>query len=235
MNRRRFSTLTAAMLAGASVGFPSLVNALSLGDLSSTQASQGLRLALEKGAIAAVKSLGQPNGFLGNDKVRIPLPGVLDDVANLLRNLGQGARLDDLVVAMNQAAESAVPLARDMLVSAVKTMNVQDAKKILTSGDNSVTQFFAERTRTDLSRKFLPVVTRVTGRVNLSDKYNQIAGKAAGLGLLKDDQVSIERYVTAKTLDGLYFMIGEEERKIRQDPVGTGNALLQKVFGALRP
>jgi hypothetical protein len=203
--------------------------------LSNAQASQGLKLALEKGAIAAVKSLGQSNGFLGNDKVRIPLPGMLDDAAKLLRKLGQGARLDELIVAMNHAAETAVPLARDMLVGAVTTMNVQDAKKILTGGDNSVTQFFADKTRQDLSRKFLPVVTKVTARVNLADQYNQLAGKAAGLGLLKGDQVLIEQYVTAKTLDGLYFMIAEEEKKIRQDPVGTGSALLQKVFGALRP
>lgn len=235
MNRRRFNTWSSAMLAASCLGMTARVHALSLNDLSNAQASQGLKLALEKGAMAAVKSLGQPNGFLGNDRVRIPLPGVLDDAAKLLRKLGQGDRIDELIVAMNHAAESAVPLARDMLVGAVKTMNVQDAKKILTGGDNSVTQFFAEKTRTDLSRRFLPVVTKVTARVKLAEKYNQIAGKAAGLGLLKGDQLSIEQYVTAKSLDGLYFMIAEEEKKIRQDPVATGSAVLQKVFGALRP
>ncbi len=202
MNRRRFNALPAALFAGSCFSFPLMANALSLSDLSNAQASQGLKLALEKGAMAAVKSLGQPNGFLGNEKVRIPLPGVLEDAARLLRSFGQGARLDELIVAMNRAAESAVPLARDILVGAVKTMNVQDAKKILTGGDNSVTQFFAEKTRQDLSRKFLPVVTKVTARVNLADKYNQMAAKAAGFGLLKGDQVSIEQYVTAKSLDG---------------------------------
>lgn len=235
MNRRRFNTLSSALLAVSCWGAASTVQAQSLGGLSNAQASQGLKLALEKGALAAVKSLGQANGFLGNDKVRIPLPGVLDDAAKLLRKLGQGARLDELIVAMNQAAETAVPLARDMLVGAVKTMSVQDAKNILTGGETSVTEFFAEKTRQALSVKFLPVVTKVTSRVNLAEKYNQIAGKAAGLGLLKGDQVAIEQYVTAKSLDGLYLMIGEEEKKIRQDPVATGSALLQKVFGALRP
>lgn len=234
MNRRRFNVLSSAMLAGSCMGLHATAYALSLNDVTNAQASQGLKLALEKGAIAAVKLLGQPNGFTGNDKVRIPLPGVLEDVAKLLRGLGQGARLDELVLAMNQAAETAVPLASDMLVGAVKAMNVQDAKKILTGGETSVTEFFAEKTRQALSVKFLPVVTKVTSRVNLADKYNQIAGKAAGMGLLKKDQVSIEQYVTAKSLDGLYLMIGEEEKKIRQDPVGTGNAVLQKVFGALR-
>ena len=178
--------------------------------------------------------LGRPDGFLGNDKVRIPLPGYLEDAARLLRNLGQGARLDELVNAMNHAAEAAVPLARDMLVGAVKSMNVQDAKNILSGGDTSVTNFFAEKTRVPLGEKFLPVVTNTTARVNLAEKYNQIAGKAAGLGLIKGDEISMERYVTGKTLDGLYYMIGEEERKIRQDPIGTGSAVLQKVFGALK-
>jgi hypothetical protein len=235
MNRRRFSSFSVSLLASSCFGFSASANALSVNDLTNAQARQGLKLALEKGAIAAVQLLGQPNGFLGNDKVRIPLPGFLQDTARLLRSFGQGARLDELIVAMNRAAETAVPMARDMLVGAVKTMNVQDAKKILAGGDTSATQFFAEKTRQPLGRKFLPVVTQVTSRVNLAEKYNQVAGKAAGLGLLKGDQASIEQYVTVKTLEGLYFMIGEEEKHIRQNPVGTGSALLQKVFGALRP
>jgi hypothetical protein len=127
MNRRRFNTLSSVLLAASCLGLTA--RAQSLGELSNAQASQGLKLALEKGAVAAVKSLGRSDGFLGNDKVRIPLPGVLEDAAKLLRKLGQGARLDELIVAMNHAAETAVPLARDMLVGAVKTMNVQDAKK----------------------------------------------------------------------------------------------------------
>jgi len=125
-------------------------------------------------------------------------------------------------------------LAQDTLVSAVKSMSFQDARAILGGGDTSVTQFFADKTRQPLSQKFLPVVTKTTAQVNLAEKYNQVAGKAASMGLIKEDQVSIERYVTDKTLDGLYLMIGEEEKKIRKDPVGTGSALLQKVFGSLK-
>ena len=233
MNRRRF-TLQSSLLLVSLFGLHRQASALTLADITNAQASQGLKVALEKGALAAVNSLGQPNGFLGNDKVRIPLPGYLEDAAKLLRTLGQGARLDELVAAMNQAAEAAVPLARDMLVGAVKSMNVQDAKKILGGGSTSVTEFFAEKTRQPLGGKFLPIVTKTTSRVNLAEKYNQIAGKAVSMGLVKGDQATIEQYVTAKALDGLYFMIGEEEKKIRQDPVGTGSAVLQKVFGALK-
>lgn len=235
MNRRCFNRLSIACLVGSPFIFHQrLGHALTLNDLSNAQASQGLKVALENGARAAVVLLGQPNGFLGNDKVRIPLPSYLEDVAKLLRNLGQGARLDELVSAMNSAAEEAVPLASDLLVRAVKSMNVQDAKTILNGGDTAITQFFADKTRVPLGNKFLPLVKKTTAKANLAEKYNQIAAKASSMGLVKVDQVSIERYVTGKTLDGLYLMIGEEEKKIRQDPVGTGSAILKKVFGSLR-
>jgi hypothetical protein len=234
MQRRQFNTFSLSLTAGA-FGLPSFqAHGLTLADLSNAQASQGLKAALEKGAVAAVKSLGQTDGFLGNNKVRIPLPGYLQDAAKLLRGLGQGAKLDELITAMNRAAEAAVPLARDRLVSAGKAMNVQDAKNILAGGETSVTQFFADKTRLPLGQKFLPIVIQTTAKVDLASKYNQIAGKAAGMGLVKGDQANIEQYVTAKALDGLYLMIGEEEKKIRQDPVGTGSALLKKVFGALK-
>jgi hypothetical protein len=113
-------------------------------------------------------------------------------------------------------------------------MSVTDAKNILSGGDNSVTQFFAEKTRVPLGEKFLPVVTQATEKVGLADKYNRVAGKIANFGLLKKEDSNIQQYVTGKSLDGLYTIIGEEERKIRQDPVGTGSAILKKVFGALK-
>jgi hypothetical protein len=135
---------------------------------------------------------------------------------------------------MNRAAEAAVPQAKGLLVSAVKAMSVEDARRLISGGDNSVTNFFAEKTREPLAVKFLPVVTEATRKVALADKYNAVAGKAASLGLVKKDDANVQQYVTGKTLDGLYLMIGEEERKIRQDPVGTGSAILQKVFGSLK-
>jgi hypothetical protein len=234
MRRRQFSTLSLGLTAGTLMTSAFHAQALTLADLSNAQASQGLKAALEKGALAAIKSLGRTDGFLGNDKVRIPLPGYLQDATKLLRGLGQSAELDELITAMNRAAESAVPLAHDMLISAVRGMNVQDAKGILAGGDTSVTQFFTDKTRQPLAQKFLPVVTQATAKVDLAAKYNQVAGKAVGMGLIKGDQASIEQYVTGKALDGLYFMIGDEEKKIRQDPVGTGSAVLKKVFGALK-
>ena len=234
MDRRQFTTVagrTIAALVGAAI---TQAHALSLGDLTNAEASQGLKTALEKGALAAVAILGKADGFWGNDKVRIPLPGFLDDAAKLLKTLGQGKRVDELLLSMNRAAETAVPMAKDLLVGAVKSMSVSDAKKILSGGDTSVTSFFAEKTRQPLGLKFLPVVTQATEKVGLAVKYNQVAAKAQGLGLVKKEDANIQQYVTAKSLDGLYLMIGEEEKKIRQDPVGTGSAVLKKVFGAVK-
>jgi hypothetical protein len=234
MLRRHFNQACASVL-GLLIGAAyRQAHALSLGDLSNADASKGLKTALEKGVIAAVALLGKTDGFLGNPKVRIPLPGYLEDASKLLRNFGQGQRIDELVTAINRAAESAVPMGKDLLVGAVRAMNVNDAKNILSGGDTSVTRFFAEKTRAPLGLKFLPVVTQATEKVGLANKYNEFAGKAAGFGLVKKEDANIQHYVTGKTLDGLYLIIGEEEKKIRQDPVGSGSAILQKVFGALK-
>ena len=234
MRRREFNSVSGRAFAAVLLLAHANAHALTLGDLTNAEASQGLKTALEKGALAAVSLLGKTDGFLGNAKVRIPLPGFLDDAAKLLKSLGQGKRVDELLTSMNRAAETAVPLAKDLLVGAVKAMNVTDAKKILSGGETSVTGFFAEKTREPLGVKFLPVVTKATEKVGLAEKYNRFAAKALGLGLLKKEDANIQQYVTGKSLDGLYFMIGEEEKKIRQDPIGTGSAVLKKVFGALK-
>jgi hypothetical protein len=232
MKRRDF-VCTASPLAGlALVG---LLPAATRGAaLAETDAVAGVRAALERGAVSAVSLLGRTDGFLGNPKVRIPLPDALENAAKLLKLAGQASKVDQLVIAMNRAAEAAVPEAKPLLVAAVKSMSVEDALKIVRGGETSVTEFFAGKTREPLGAKFLPIVTRATERVALADKYNAVAGKAAGLGLMKREDASIQQYVARKALDGLYFMIGEEEKKIRRDPVGTGSTILRKVFGALQ-
>jgi hypothetical protein len=232
MQRRQFQAGTAAALLVLLA--QRQVRAAGLDGVSNAEASKGLQAALETGALSAMGLLGKPDGFLGNPKVRIPLPGFLESAAKLARTLGKGQQVDELVTAMNRAAESAVPLARDLLLGAVKSMSFGDAKKILLGGETSVTAFFVEKTRAPLGVKFLPLVTQATQKVGLAEKYNRVAGKAVGLGLVKKEDASIEQYVTRKTLDGLYLMIGEEEKKIRRDPIGTGSAVLQKVFGALK-
>jgi hypothetical protein len=214
MHRRRFNVVLAASACG--LGSGSVLAA----ELSQVDAASGLRAALERGASAAVSLLGREDGFLGNPKVRIPLPGFLNDAAKLLTFTGQQRKVDELVTAMNRAAEAAVPEAKGLLLSAVKSMSVGDARSIVGGGEDSVTRFFADKTRSPLTQRFLPIVTRETKRVDLAAQFNAVAGQVASLGLMKDEDAN-----------GLYLMIGEEERKIRRDPVGTGSAILAKVFG----
>lgn len=199
--------------------------------LSVDEAAAGVRSALERGATVAIALLGKPDGFLGNAKVRIPLPGPLEDVAKLLRQLGQGRRVDELVQAMNRAAEAAVPEAKQVLLDAVRRLSVDDAIGIVRGGSTAVTDFFARRTREPLTEKFLPIVTRATEKVKLADRWNAFAARASTLGLVKGDDVNLQRHVTAKALDGLYLTIGEEKQRIRADPVKTGSRILRQVFG----
>ncbi len=208
--------------------------ALGLSDLSNQDAARGIKGALDQGAASAIAKLGVPGGFLNNPKVKIPLPPALDEIAKGMRMIGRGRDADALVLAMNQAAEQAVPEAKELLLNAVRTMSLQDAKKILSAGDESVTQFFREKTAVPLAAKFLPNVKQATDRVGLAQKYDRLAGEGAKLGLMKGDAASIEQYVTRKALDGLYLMIGEEERAIRQNPAAAGSAIVSRVFGALR-
>jgi hypothetical protein len=196
-----------------------------------TEAATGVRAALERGAIAAVGQLGRNDGFLGNPQVRIELPGHLKDAANLMRKLGQGKQVDDLVTAMNRAAEAAMPEARTLFVSTVKAISVEDAIRLVRGGATSVSDFFAAKTRAPLRERFLPIVTKATEKVQLAERYNAVAARAASFGLVKGDDANVQQYVTTRALDGLFLMVAEEEKRIRANPLQTGSAILAKVFG----
>lgn len=235
MQRRKFSSgalgaLTLALLplaAGHAQPSPGA-------SMSSGEAAQGIRAALEQGALQAIDLLGRPGGFLENPRVRIPLPGYLEDAAGLLRMAGLGGRLDELVAAMNHAAETAVPMARDLLVGAVGSLSISDAKQLLAGGATAATDFFARKTRAPLYAQFLPVAARATEKAGAAALYNQVAAKAAGFNLIKSEDAKIESYVANRTLDGLFLVLGEQEKKLRANPAGAGSELLRRVFGALR-
>ncbi len=231
----RFALLSAFLVAEP-LRFAWALSPAALADLSQKDAGSGVKAALERGAQIAVELLGKENGFWGNERVRIPLPDWIQKAERAIKLIGRGKDVDDLKLGVNRAAEAAVPQAKSLLVGAVKTMSVQDAKAILTGGDNSVTRFFQDKTQAPLNETFLPIVTTVTTRIGLAAQYNALAEQVQKTGFvkLKPEQARVETHVTAKALDGLYFMIGEEEKKIRTDPVGTGSDILKKVFGAVR-
>ncbi|MFN4324607.1 MAG: DUF4197 domain-containing protein [Azonexus sp.] len=226
---RRFRLLFILVLSLAAT----LVQAGALDALSTGDASAGVREALTKGVDYAVASLGRNGGFLGNDKVKIPLPGYLQKAESALRMFGMGKQADQLVATMNHAAENAVSVARPVLAEAIRKMSVQDAKGILTGGEDSVTQYFKRTSTEQLTAKFMPIVQKETGKLQLAEQYNQFAGKAASAGLIEAKDADIDRYVTQKAMDGLFLMIAEEEKRLRANPLGAGSDLLKKVFGAL--
>ena len=203
-------------------------------DITGAEALRGVRQALTDGSLAAVARLGVENGYFGNPTVKIPLPPSLQRVERGLRTFGMRREADELVLAMNRAAEAAVPEAKQLLTDAVRKMSVQDAKGILSGGDTAATNYFRRATRTQLTQRFLPIVKRATDRVGLAQQYNSLAEQGAALGLVKEEEASIERYVTQKAVDGLYFMIGEQEKAFRRDPVGATSSIVRKVFGAIR-
>ncbi len=223
----RISTLVAGLALSASAF------ALSLADLSQSDASGGLKDALIQGAQVAVKQLGAPGGFSDNPQVRIELPGTLGKAARAMKMMGMGAQVTQLEASMNQAAEAAVPQAQALLVDAVKKMSVADAKTILAGPQDSATQYLNKSSREQIRARFLPIVKQATDRIGLAQQYNAFAGQAAGLGALNAKSANVESYVTEQALDGLFAMIAKQEASIRQNPAGAATSLAQKVFGAL--
>jgi hypothetical protein len=227
----RRALIAAGALAVLATGGQAL--AQSLASLSNKDAVAGLKDALVQSADKAVGQLGAADGFLGNAKVKIPLPDSIKRVESGLRMLGMGRQADELVVSMNRAAEMAVKEATPILVDSVKKMSVQDAKGILTGGDDAATQYFRRTTSDQLTQRFLPIVKKMTAKVQLAEQYNSLAGQAASLGLVKQEDANIDNYVTRKALDGLFLVISEQERAIRKDPVGAATGMAQKVFKLL--
>jgi len=212
---------------------PVIVPAASLDAVSSKDASAGLRAAVSQGVDKAIGMLGAPNGFLGNPKYTIPLPTALEKADRALRMIGMSGDADALKAAMNHAAEMAVADAKPVFKQAAQRMTVADAKTILTGGDTAATQYFRQATNSQLVTRFKPIVARETEKLKLHSLYDQYAGKAAQVGLIRSEDANLNDYVTAKALDGLFGAIAEEERAIRKDPMGQASSLIKKVFGAL--
>lgn len=227
------TTFRSICLALALACTATLAQAGNLDAISSGDATAGVREALSTGAAFAVSSLGASNGFLGNSKVKIQLPDSLKMAEKAMRAFGGGKQADELVETMNHAAEQAVAEAKPILMESIKKMSVQDAKAILTGGDDSVTAYFRRTTSEALGQKFMPIVKKANQKVALADKYNKFAGKAASAGLIDAKDADLDNYVTHKAMDGLFLMIAEHERELRSNPLGAGSSMLKKVFGAL--
>src|SRR5581483_11633208 len=200
----RLRKLPVGYVLGFLLGLPTLCLSGSLDTLTSKDAAGGLRAALSQGVEIAVAQLGAPDGFLKDPKVTIPLPPALDKADRALRMVGMGADADALKTAMNHAAETAVADAKPVFKRALQRMTIADAKRILTGGEDSGTQYFRDTTSAELATQFKPIVARATGKLQLAARYDEYAGKAASLGLISSQEANLNDYVTAKALDGLF-------------------------------
>ena len=201
--------------------------------LTDSEANGGLKEALTQGVGKAVSSLGAADGFFGNKAVKIPLPSSLQKIQKGMKLIGMGKQSDELVLKMNRAAEAAVPEAKTLLVDSIKKMSLADAKAILTGPQDAATQYFKKTTSAQMGEKFLPIVTKATDNVQLADSYNKYAEMGSKFGVVKKEDANINQYVTKKALDGVYYMIAQEEAAIRKDPLGQASSLLKKVFGSI--
>jgi hypothetical protein len=203
--------------------------------LTDNEITRGLKEALFNGVQFAVDSLGRENGFLDDARVKIPLPKSLQNAEKALRFAGQGRLVDDFVASMNHAAEKAVPVAVDVFLDAIRQMTFADVRNILFSGqDDAATQFFRRTSEETLRQKFRPIVEQFTDEVGVTQKYKDMMGRYGFVGrLFGQDATDIDGYVTQKALDGLFFIVAEEEKKIRRDPIGRTTDILRKVFGSI--
>ncbi|MEJ0098250.1 MAG: DUF4197 domain-containing protein [Pseudomonadota bacterium] len=221
---RKLATLLCVLL--AAVALPATAAAV-----GSDEAAAGLKVALQQGAGKAIALLGKQDGFFGNPDVHIPLPGVLQKGRKTLDKLGLKKQTAALDLAINRAAEAAVPQARQLFADAIGRMSLSDALGILKGPDDAATQYFRASMTAPLTEAFLPIVGRNTAQLDLAKKYSAVATKAADLGLVEQQDASLDAYVTRKALDGLFLVMAREEAAIRKDPLGQANALLKEVFG----
>jgi hypothetical protein len=219
-------TVTLLFLAGLS---------LAQKKVTDIEIDQGLKKALSTGVDVAVRTLGRPDGFLSNPRVKIPLPSNLQKMEKGLRAVGQGRRVDEFVASMNHAAEKAVPVAIDVFLNAIRQMTFNDVRNILFSGqDDAATQFFRRTSEETLRGKFRPIVEQFTAQVGVTQKYKAMVGRYGFAGaLLGQDATDLDGYVTQKALDGLFLVVADEEKKIRRDPLKQSASILRKVFGSL--
>jgi hypothetical protein len=223
------------------IGLKKSVDSSSLIGLTESQLTSGLKEALAKGIQSAITNLGRADGFLGDQAVRISTPENLRKLEKGLRSLGQDKTADDFLLAMNRAAEKAVPETAEVLAGAVRQMSVDDAKTIVNGSRTAATDFFRRTTQTNLQERLLPIVQRATESVGVTASYKRMTDQLGGASLTKwfgrsggMEALDLDAYVTRKTLDGLFYKMGEEEKAIRENPAARTTELLQQVFGGSR-
>ncbi len=225
-----FSTYSAAQLDDILKKAGAAITQRDTASLSDDKIIAGLKEALQLSTGKAVALTGRPDGFLKNQAIKILLPPKFETVGRGMRMLGMGAKIDELEVGMNRAAEQATPQAKQIFLAALKKMTFDDARHILTGNDTAATDYFKRTSSADLTTAFSPIVKSSMNRVGVVQQYNQFIDRAPG-GSTLAGQFDLDKYVVSKTLDGLFYMLGEQEKQIRKNPAAQTTTLLKQVFG----
>jgi hypothetical protein len=199
--------------------------------LSDSKIINGLKEALEIGSSNAVTNVSKLNGYYENPAIKIPLPKTVQKVEGVMRSLGYGSELDEFSRSMNRAAEQAAPKAKALFWDAVKAMTFEDARTILKGNDDAATRYFEGKTRNPLNQLFMPIVHTAMEAVGVTRAYQSVYAKVSAIPFTDSLKLDLDGYVTEKALDGLFYMVAEEERKIRKDPAARVTKLLKDVFG----
>jgi hypothetical protein len=218
---------------GASAQIEEITKQLGIGQtsgLSDTKIASGLKEALQVGANNAVKLTGQKDGYFGNAAIKILMPKSMRPVETGLRAIGYGPKVDEFVLSMNRAAEKAAPQAKKIFGDAILSMSFEDARKILKGNDTAATEYFKSKTTADLTTAFRPIVEQSMKDTGVTRQYEDLVGKYQTLPFMKSPSLDINNYVVSQALNGLFFMLGEEEKKIRKNPAARVTSLLKEVF-----
>ncbi|MFQ5847654.1 MAG: DUF4197 domain-containing protein [Candidatus Methylomirabilales bacterium] len=220
--------------APASAQLDRLLKGLGLGqqdELSDVKIASGLKEALQVGTENAVKATGRRGGYFRNRAIKILMPEKLQTVERGLRLVGYGPQVDEFVVGMNRAAERAAPSAKRIFWGAIREMSFGDVRKILAGGDTAATDYFQDKTTDQLAAAFRPVVDKAMNQVGVTRRYKALVGRYQAIPFANSVTFDVDEYVVTKALDGLFYVVGEEERKIRTDPAARVTDLLRQVFG----
>ena len=238
----RLSTSRRRLLLGAGLLLPAAANAQfgkvfkdvfgdKAGGLSDGKIVSGLKEALTVGTENTVKTTGREDGYFKSEAIKILMPDKLQTVEKGLRMVGMGGKIDEFVLSMNRAAERAAPLAKSIFWDAIKTMTFSDARAILSGGDTAATEFFQRTTTEPLTEAFQPIVSESMEEVGATSQYKQLMGRAQSIPFMKTEAFDLDSYVVGKSLDGLFYVLGQEETKIRKNPASRVTPLLKEVFG----
>jgi hypothetical protein len=199
--------------------------------LSDVKIGSGLKEALQIGTENAVNLTGKTDGYFLNQLIKILMPEKLKTFEKGLRAVGYGPQVDEFVLSMNRAAEKAAPAAKEIFWDAIGEMTFDDARKILSGSDTAATNYFKGKTTNKLTATFKPVVDKSMNEVGVTRQYKELVGRYESIPFVKKESFDLDQYVVTKALDGLFHMVGEEEKKIRKNPAARTTNLLKEVFG----